>query len=338
MVGAMLALAGEDVTFLVRGANLAAIRSQGIKLIAHDGSGKGGHQRARHRQLRRSRPAGPGDPGPEGASGGGRAPASCRKLFGPDTVRGHHAERYPVLVLPSARRRAGRPPGAQRRSGRPTWPPCIPPDRVIGCVVYPACPSWWRPAWGAMSRATVSLWASWTARPARACRPFRTASRGPASRRPCWTISVREIWLKLWGNLSFNPISALSHTTLVGHLPVPAAARELAARHDARGGNRGRASWASRSASHSISASPAWKRSRRHKTSMLMDVEAGRGPEIDALVGIGGRTGRASPARRRRTSTRSMRWSSCWTRTMSEESGHIRLQKMSAGLAGTVAA
>ena len=37
-VGAKLALAGEDVTFMVRGANLEAIRKNGIKLIANDGA------------------------------------------------------------------------------------------------------------------------------------------------------------------------------------------------------------------------------------------------------------------------------------------------------------
>ena len=37
-VGARLALAGEDVTFIVRGANLEAIRRDGIKLVMHDGS------------------------------------------------------------------------------------------------------------------------------------------------------------------------------------------------------------------------------------------------------------------------------------------------------------
>ena len=37
LVGVKLALAGEDVTFVVRGANLDAIRKNGIKLIAHDG-------------------------------------------------------------------------------------------------------------------------------------------------------------------------------------------------------------------------------------------------------------------------------------------------------------
>ena len=37
-VGVKLALAGEDVTFIVRGANLDAIRKNGMKLIMHDGT------------------------------------------------------------------------------------------------------------------------------------------------------------------------------------------------------------------------------------------------------------------------------------------------------------
>ena len=36
-VGVKLALAGEDVTFIVRGENLKAIRSNGMKLVMHDG-------------------------------------------------------------------------------------------------------------------------------------------------------------------------------------------------------------------------------------------------------------------------------------------------------------
>jgi len=40
LVGARLALAGEEVTFIVRGANLAAIRANGIKLIEMDGEEK----------------------------------------------------------------------------------------------------------------------------------------------------------------------------------------------------------------------------------------------------------------------------------------------------------
>ena len=37
-VGAKLALAGEDVTLVARGANLEAIRAQGMRLIMHDGT------------------------------------------------------------------------------------------------------------------------------------------------------------------------------------------------------------------------------------------------------------------------------------------------------------
>ena len=38
LVGVKLALAGEDITFMVRGANLQAIRANGMKLVDHDGS------------------------------------------------------------------------------------------------------------------------------------------------------------------------------------------------------------------------------------------------------------------------------------------------------------
>ncbi|RZA22657.1 MAG: oxidoreductase, partial [Proteobacteria bacterium] len=37
-VGVKLALAGEDLTFIVRGANLRAIRANGMKLVMHDGT------------------------------------------------------------------------------------------------------------------------------------------------------------------------------------------------------------------------------------------------------------------------------------------------------------
>ena len=39
-IGTRLALAGEDVTFMVRGANLDAIRANGFKLVMHDGTGQ----------------------------------------------------------------------------------------------------------------------------------------------------------------------------------------------------------------------------------------------------------------------------------------------------------
>jgi 2-dehydropantoate 2-reductase len=92
-----------------------------------------------------------------------------------------------------------------------------------------------------------------------------------------------EIWMKLWGNLTFNPVSALSHATLEDICRFPptrtlaaAMMREAQAVGEAFG-IRFRLSVDKRIAgAESIGA---------HKTSMLQDIEHGRGTEIDALLG-----------------------------------------------------
>ena len=92
-----------------------------------------------------------------------------------------------------------------------------------------------------------------------------------------------EIWLKLWGNLTFNPISALGHATLVDICQFPPS-RELAATMMRE----------AQAVAHKLGIEfrvPLEKRIAgaekvgRHKTSMLQDVEAGRAPEVEALVG-----------------------------------------------------
>src|ERR1700728_4591515 len=92
-----------------------------------------------------------------------------------------------------------------------------------------------------------------------------------------------EIWTKLWGNLTFNPISALTHATLEDLCRFPET-RALAAAmmQEAQSvgeafGIRFRLSIDKRIAgAESIGA---------HKTSMLQDIEHGRATEIDALLG-----------------------------------------------------
>src|SRR3982751_4860954 len=84
-LGAKLAAAGEEVTFIARGANLDAIRQQGMKLIEEDGAGC----RAADRK---------GAPGCCGRAGAGNAVAWANQ-------RRNRAERYPVVVFPEARRR-----------------------------------------------------------------------------------------------------------------------------------------------------------------------------------------------------------------------------------------
>ena len=109
-----------------------------------------------------------------------------------------------------------------------------------------------------------------------------------------------EIWLKLWGNLSFNPISALTHATLVDICQFPltrslAAAMMSEAQEVAEKlGVTFRVSLEKRIAGA--------ERVGAHKTSMLQDLEAGRPMEIEAVVGavveLGDRLGVPMPSTR----------------------------------------
>ena len=92
-----------------------------------------------------------------------------------------------------------------------------------------------------------------------------------------------EIWLKLWGNLSFNPISALTRATLAGLCRNPYT-RELAAEMMREAQTIGEKLGVT--FRHTIEKRIAGAEGvGEHKTSMLQDVEAGRALEIEALVG-----------------------------------------------------
>jgi 2-dehydropantoate 2-reductase len=91
-----------------------------------------------------------------------------------------------------------------------------------------------------------------------------------------------ELWVKLWGNLSFNPISALTHATLetIGTDP---GTREIARRMMLEGQAIGEALGVrfAVDVEKRINGAVAVG---AHKTSMLQDLERGRPMEIDALV------------------------------------------------------
>jgi 2-dehydropantoate 2-reductase len=279
-LGTRLALAGEDVTFIARRRNLAAINADGFRLVLEDGTQE--HART-VRALERMTEAGPQDvvfltlKAHQLREVVDELPA----LYGPDTVVVSMVNGVPwwyfhALGGPHEGRAVTRvdPDGAIARA--------IPAERVIGSVVYPAAelvaPGLVKLVEG--NRFTVGEPSNERTPRVEALSQalMKAGFKAPVSR------DIRsELWIKLWGNLSFNPISSLTHATLEDICRF-APTRELARRMMAEGqavaemlGVRFKITLEQRLAgAEAVGA---------HKTSMLQDVEAGRELELEALVG-----------------------------------------------------
>lgn len=279
-LGAKLALAGEEVTFIARNRNLEAINANGFRLVLEDGREE---HAASVRAVQRMADAGPQDAVlltvkahqvvdllPE-----------LRALFGPQTavvtmingipwwyfhkLAGAHEGRGLASVDPDGRIAAA-----------------IEPERVIGSVVYPAAellqPGVVKVIEG--NRFTIGEPDGSRSERIEALSQalMKAGFKAPVSK------DIRsEIWIKLWGNLSFNPISALTHATLEDICRFPptralAAAMMTEARSVAEAlGVKFKISLEQRIAgAEAVGA---------HKTSMLQDVEHGRALELEALVG-----------------------------------------------------
>jgi 2-dehydropantoate 2-reductase len=279
-VGTRLAHAGDEVTFIARGANLAALRTRGIRLVMGDGS----EQAVRHVKATDDYAvAGPQDMvilAMKAHQLEAVAP-EVPKLFGPDTIVVPLQNGIPYWYF---YKYPGELAGTRVHSVDPTGSigEHIPCERVIGCVVYPAAelisPGVVRHVEG--NRFPVG-------------EPDGTSSERVARVAECFVrgglqspvlADIRaEIWLKLWGNLTFNPISALSRATLASICQYPPSrilAEAMMTEAAAVAGKLGitfRVPLAKRIAGA--------ERVGHHKTSMLQDVEAGRTLEIDALLG-----------------------------------------------------
>jgi len=279
-VGVKLALAGEDVTFMVRGANLDAIRKNGMKLIVDDGTE---HMARNVKATNNYDEANPQDVVilAVKAHQVEAVANDVPKLFGPDTVVVTMQNGIPYWYF---HKHGGELEGSRLESVDPTGliSEKIPAQRVIGCVVYPAsklvAPGVVKHIEG--DRFPVGeLNGSTSERVTRVSECFTRAG----FKAPVLDGIRAEIWLKLWGNLTFNPISALTHSTLVDICQYPLT-RELAAAMMTEAqtianklGITFRVPLERRIAGA--------EKVGKHKTSMLQDFEAGREPEIEALVG-----------------------------------------------------
>ena len=279
-LGLRLALAGQAVTFIARGANLAAIRKQGVRLISAEGKEEVATD---VRATNDYSEAGPHDMvilaikahQVEGVAD------EVPRLFGPDTVVVPMQNGIPYWYF---HKHGGELAGTCVRSVDPngTISARISADRVIGCVVYPAAeliaPGVVRHIEG--NRFPVGeLDGSSSERVTRVSQCFIAGG----LQSPILADVRAEIWLKLWGNLSFNPISALTRATLAGICQYPltrALAASMMSEAQAVANKLGivfRVPLEKRIAGA--------QRVGHHKTSMLQDVEAGRTLEIDALLG-----------------------------------------------------
>ena len=280
LMGVKLAVSGQDVTFIDKGEQLAAIQEKGLKLLMVDGTEVVAKEAKATGDFKE---AGPQDVVilavkahqiPEVA-------VHLPSLFGPETC---------VLTVQNGipwwyfQRHGGEYDGKRLESLDPTGVIAanVDPTRIIGCVAYPAAaviePGIVQQVEG--DRFPLGeLDGSESAR----CQAIMQAFIDAGFRSRVIDNIRAEIWLKAWGTLSFNPISALTHATMVDICRLPET-RGLAAKMmqeaEETAGKLGitfrRTIERRLEGAESVGA---------HKTSMLQDVELGRELEIEALIG-----------------------------------------------------
>lgn len=278
LLAAKLARAGEDVSVVARGAHLAAIASSGLTLIE-----EGAQTVAKVKASDRIADFGEQDliilgmKAHQVAAMVGDLPA----IMGPRTAVLTAQNGIPWWYF---FKHGGPHEGARLESVDPggVIADHLPIDRVLASVVYPAAeierPGVIRHIEGnRFSLAEID--GSKSERILRVSEAFTRAG----FKAPVVGDVRAEIWTKLWGNLSFNPISALTHATLVDiceFAPTRALAANMMREAQAIGealGVRFRISLEQRIAGAELVGA--------HKTSMLQDIEAGRAIEADALLG-----------------------------------------------------
>jgi 2-dehydropantoate 2-reductase len=279
-VGVKLALAGEQVTFLARGANLDAIRSRGIKLVLSDAT----ELVANDVQATSDYAA----TGPQDivilavkAHQVEAVAADVPKLFGAETVVVTMQNGIPYWYF---HKHGGPFEGRTVEAVDPNGIclRAIPAARIIGSVVYPAstllAPGVIRHIEGErFPVGELDGSASPRVRAVSDCL-IRAGLKAPV------LDNIRaEIWLKLWGNLTFNPISALSRATLVEICQFPPTRRLATAMMTEAQAVANKLGVTFRLPIERRIAGA--ERVGQHKTSMLHDLEAGRVLETDALLG-----------------------------------------------------
>jgi 2-dehydropantoate 2-reductase len=319
LVAAKLARAGEDVTVVARGAHLAAIRARGLAL--REG---GGEEIARVRATDRVAELGPQDVVVLAmkAHQVAAVAADVGAVAGASTTIVTMQNGIPWWYF---FRHGGPHEGTRLESVDPGGAIAASIDvaKVIGSVVYPAAEIAEPGVIQHIEGNRFSL-----GEPDGSETP-RVKALAEALRRAGFkarvTSDIRsEIWVKLWGNCTFNPLSALTHATLAGICRFPPSRalamdmmREAQTIGEKLGAKFGVSLEKRIAGAESVG---------EHKTSMLQDVEAGRPLELDALLGsvieLGRITGTATPSL-----SAVYGCASLLARTLAEGEGRLRLER-----------
>ncbi len=286
-MGAKLAMSGEQVTLIARGPNLAAMQQNGLKLVMEDGAE---HLVKNVFATHDMREAGPQDVVILALKAHG-VPAiapTLPALYGPETMVVTAQNGIPWWYF---RKQAGPYQNYRLESVDPggVTEENIGIDRVIGCVVYPAAEMDGPGIVRHIEGDRFSLGELDGAKTERIQRLAQTLNKA-GLKAPVRPRLRTELWVKVWGNLAFNPISALTRATLVDICQYPLT-RELARQMmleaqtiaEKLGVEFGITLEQRIAGVEKVGA---------HKTSMLQDIEMGRLTEIEAIVGAVAELGR----------------------------------------------
>jgi 2-dehydropantoate 2-reductase len=279
LMGAKLAAKGDvDVTFIARGPHLAAMRENGVKLIS-----EGTEQIVHPRCVESAEEAGPQDYVLVTLKAHSLPSAAkhLQPVLGPDPAIVSAVNGIPWWYFHGL---GGAYEGRIVQSVDPDGQvsALLPPSRAIGCIVYPAAEV---TAPGVIDHSygdRFSLGEPDGSRSPRA-QALSEALIAAGFKAPVRPKIRDELWVKLWGNMAFNPISALTTATLdvlTGDEGQRGVARAMMLE-----GQRVAEALGVRFAIDVDKRIAGAAEVGAHKTSMLQDLERGRPMEIEALLG-----------------------------------------------------
>ncbi len=294
-IGARLARVGADVVLFARGPHLRAMQERGLRVISEEGDFE-----VRPQVTGDLSTIGQADViflGVKAHSLTALAP-QLRPLFGPETFVVSTQNGVPWWYFQN---HGGELEGLRLERVDPggVIADSIEPHRVVGSLAYFATDIVEPGVIHHTEGNRISFGEPNGTRSERA-KALAEVLIGAGFRCPVSTRFRHEIWVKLLGNVAFNPISALTGGTLeelVRHPETGRLVRELMMETEAVAGKLG--------IELPISIDQRMAGAEKvgaHKTSMLQDYEAGRPMELEAVVGavveLGERLGVAMPATR----------------------------------------